>query len=99
MQEKKNESIVREEVLSFAFDMERTLRRNHKDGWSELGIYTLMYRIKGEYEEMLQEFKLYTHSETINKKEHVKRIREEALDIAAYCMFLCLNYTDEGEGR
>jgi hypothetical protein len=78
---------VRLELAAFAIDMEKVLSANdHKTDWQRMSTHTLFNRIKGEYEELYREYILMNNSlDGVNREG---RMREEAIDIANYCMFL-----------
>lgn len=98
---------IRPEVAKFAIEMETVLRENdHKSGWDELDIGDLFYHISCEYRELKAVYDEYhvghldssgfvlgTGEERhIRYLKYIQRMREEALDIANFCMFLCHNY-------
>lgn len=88
---------VRPEVAQFAIEMEMVLRENdHKSGWDEMSYHQLFGRIKQEFEELQREYILHAHSkDSMNRDGSAKgltRMREEAIDIANFCMFFCHNY-------
>lgn len=91
---------VRPEVAQFAIEMERVLKENdHKKGWDEMSYHQLFVAIKREFEELQREYILHANSkDSMNhdgSSPGIKRMREEAIDIANFCMFLCHNYRPE----
>jgi hypothetical protein len=103
-------ALVRPEVAKFAIEMETVLRENdHKTGWDGMDVGDLFYRIKLEFNEMKEVYdehhsNIYTDSDgfVIGTEQerykrylaYVQRMREEAIDIANFCMFLCHNYPE-----
>jgi len=82
--------IVRPEVAAFAIEMEGVLQKNdHKTGWDKLGVYALFSGIRREFDELDSAYHNYIDSED---EVNIQRMRDEALDIANFCMFLCHNY-------
>jgi len=84
--------LVRPEVALFALEMEGVLKENdHKTGWDDLSIHALFNRIKQEFEEFQAEYIVMNHH-LGDDSQYINKMREEALDISNYCMFLCHNY-------
>ena len=101
---------VRPEVAKFAIEMETVLRENdHKSGWDELELLDLFYHIQLEFHEMKEVYDGYYSEDRTDsdgallgtkQERHItylvyaQRMREEAIDIANFCMFLCHNYPE-----
>ena len=104
---------VRPEVAKFAIEMETVLRENdHKSGWDELELLDLFYHIQLEFHEMKEVYDGYYSEDRTDsdgaligtkQERHItyliyaQRMREEAIDIANFCMFLCNNYPNYQE--
>ena len=86
---------IRPEVAMFALEMERVLEENdHKTGWCDLSIHVLYTRIKQEFEELQEQYITMNHHLGDNE-QFIQKMRDEAIDIANFCMFLCHNYPKE----
>jgi hypothetical protein len=100
---------VRPELAAFVIEMEGVLRKhdNHKSGWESLDVGDVFYHIQLEFNELKTVYD-ERHSDCIGTDgfltgteeeqhirflEYVQRMREEAIDIANFCMFLCHNYS------
>ena len=104
---------VRPEVAKFAIEMETVLRENdHKSGWDEMELLDLFYHIRLEFNEMKEVYDGYYSEDRTDsngvvlgtkQEQHIayliyaQRMREEAIDIANFCMFLCNNYPNYQE--
>lgn len=87
---------IRHEVLDFAAEMERVLTANdHKSGWANMDINSIVKRIHEEVAELQEYLTLYNHPQGDTEKVRdmrIDQIHDEAIDIANFCMFLCHNY-------
>lgn len=95
---------VRSEVAKFAAEMEKVLQKNdHKSGWEGIPMVDLFYLISLEFDELKDVHDEYhtitdvyiTDANAIRYSKYVQRMREEAIDIANFCMMLCDNYPED----
>jgi NTP pyrophosphatase (non-canonical NTP hydrolase) len=84
--------VVRTSVRVFAEEMERQLADNDwKGGWGNEDPFPLLKRINQELEELTYEMNVFDASESAREK-----IKEEAADVANFCMMIADIYSRIG---
>jgi NTP pyrophosphatase (non-canonical NTP hydrolase) len=81
---------VRPEVMMFAKEMERVLKKNdHKGGWEEMSLGSIFDRLQEEMDEAEHAW------DTVKKREHYEKVSDELIDVANFCMMFWDNLHPE----
>jgi NTP pyrophosphatase (non-canonical NTP hydrolase) len=91
-------------VMKMAERMIRVLDdNNHKSGWDEFAPLGAMYGLRNEIKELDAEMTAYEYADRFHVPDamnrHLRRVGEEALDVANWIMFLLYAIEQESEKR